>query len=86
MFKFAIDQKVYFIKNNNVHCATVCKRQYQEYTPRQNAGINSNYVGKTIISYMVSNGDSFEEDSLFANESGLFAHMTKNMVIDKAAV
>ena len=86
MFKFALDQKVYFMKNNKINCATVSRRSMTDYTPRENAGINSQYLGKVTIEYLMSSGDNFTENNLFSTESNLMTYLTNNLVVDKAAV
>lgn len=86
MFKFALDQKVYFMKNNAINCAAVSRRSLTDYTSRENARINTPYLGKVTVTYLLSNGDEMNETNMFASESNLVAFLTNNIVIDKAAV
>lgn len=85
MFKFALDQKVYFMKNNKINCAAVSRREYKDFTPRENAGINSSYLGKVCINYFLSNGEEISENNIYASETNVMNMLTDTIVIDKAA-
>ncbi len=85
MFKFSIDQKVFFMKCDKINCATVSRREYKDFTSRENVGIRVEWLGKTHISYFLSNGDEIKEDKLFPNMVAICDSLTENVIIDKAA-
>lgn len=84
MFKFALNQTVYFMMGNRVQRDMIIARFLNEYTDNEKAARRlGGYLGKTEITYkLLGTNDNIAEKDLFSSEVDLFAFLGNN-VIDK---
>lgn len=84
MFKYSLNQTVYFMNSNRIQKVMITSRTYRDYSDHEKAiRRNNSMAGKTEITYAVSGfNDNILEDALFASEADVYAFLNKN-VIDK---
>lgn len=80
MFKYALGQVVYYVKDNKFHSSQIFSRKLVETLPdKENY---STTYGKNSIVYAVANGNYYEH-ALFDSVDGLAFHMRKELVEHK---
>lgn len=84
MFKFALNQTVYFMMGNRVQRDMIIGRFLNDYSDYEKAAKRvGNYLGKTEITYkLLGTNDNLAEKDLFSSEVDLFAFLGNN-IIDK---
>lgn len=84
MFKFALNQTVYFMNNNRVQKDTVICRYYGDYSDHEKAQKrNGGYAGASDIKYsLLGYTDTVKEANLFSSETDLFVFLGNN-ILDK---
>lgn len=76
MFKYEIEQIVYYFRDNRVHSAPVLSRMYVENSPMEHCAANKEQrelyavFGPSRIMYSTVHG-TFDEDELFGSRSEL---------------